>query len=71
MVSLCPDPGGLTCEGTAARRTPERVQRLQKQSAEVIVPFKALNKKQFCLSCVLESRREWERAGEMILATSL
>lgn len=68
MVSLCPVPaGGLGTEGTAAGRIPERVQRLQRQSLEVIVLFRALNRKQFCLSCVLECGREQERAGEAVL----
>lgn len=72
MVSLRPVPaGGLGGEGTAARRIPEGVQRLQKRSAAVVVPLKALNRKQFCLSCVLECGRALERAGEMILTMGL
>lgn len=50
---------------------PGGVQRLQKPSAAVVVPLKALNRKQFCLSCVLECGRELERAGEMILTVSI
>lgn len=72
-LKQCKSTNGEAAPGWAGNRcqgTPERVQGVQKQSAGVTVPFRALNRKQSCLF-TLDCRRELERAGKMVLTVSL